>query len=196
MHAARVDLVAVGREVVGAMCGRVSQAEADDEVQAQVIREWLSGRGLPDTAFRAKRELRRRVVQRIFSDLRGDRRGKLAAHRRDLREMTSWRRSSSADEFDGFATEWVDVLAQLPAAYGRTSHCEATIAAREAVAAACRGKDYWCRGNSSHERNLVVLSVMADLLSVQDAAATLSVSDAAVKQVKTRLTAQLRLRVG
>lgn len=188
VHAARVDLVAVGREVVGAMCGRVSQAEADDEVQAQVIREWLSGRGLPDTAFRAKRELRRRVVQRIFSDLRGDRRGKLAAHRRDLREMTSWRRSSSADGFDG----WVDVLAQLPATNGCASHCEATIAAREAVAAACRGKDYWCRGNSSHERNLVVLSVMADLLSVQDAAVTLGVSDAAVKQVKTRLTEQLR----
>ena len=168
-------------------------------MQAQVVREWLSGRGLPEDVGEAHRELRQRVVQRVLSDLSADRRGKLAAHRRDLRDMSTARvvGNDGGGGNDTRERGERDVLDLVPGAYGSPSQVEAAVDAREAWRAApgpgapVRAS----RGWSAADRTAVVLAAMSDVLSVGEAADALGVSHQAASQLAARMAEHLRARL-
>ena len=178
LPARHVDLAGCAAAVSRVFRGDPCQADCDDEVQATHIAAWLSGRGLPVASAAAYRELRKFTVRRIFSDLRGGRRGAAAIARARARAENAWVRVSGAEHR-------VDVIDMLPAVYGsqaqQEARCDARVVARAVVAT-----------QPTASRQGPVLALVAGAMDSVEAAAEMGVSGARARQIREDVVRRVR----
>lgn len=190
-----VDLVAIAARAAAVLRSVASLAEVEDEVQEEVIRAWMSGRGLPVSSADAARHIVYRVVRRVLSDNAGGRRGRLARWRKQLRNFNAHPSTASSLESNGFELN----LLGMPTSFGSPAHAEAAIDARVVIDSALSGgtRQQWAVGRSgftARARNAAALAILADLLSSDDVATEMGVTTAAVGATRRGLTATLRER--
>ena len=183
-----VDLAGAARDAARLLRRCASLAECDDEVHAEAIRSWLSGRGLPSAPGAARAYLRRRVVQRVLSDLVGGRRGKLAAHRRDLRALVAEIELVNSEG----ATTRVNAADTTPARWGSPEQMEAALDAHRAAlcVASTPGRCYGAV--SAADRTAAVLATLDGSADTEDVAADLGVTGAAVRLWRKRAVEHAR----
>ena len=167
--------------------GDPCQADCDDEVQTTLIAAWLSGRGLPLASAAAYHELRKFTVRRVFSDLRGGRRGAAAIARARARAENAWVRVPSPG--DAATTDdperRVDVTDMLQAVYGsqaqQEARCDARCVARAIVAT-----------QPTASRQRPVLALVAGVMDSVEAAAEMGVSGARARQIREDVVRRVR----
>ena len=183
--AGAVDLVACAMRAAHVLRNTVSLAEVEDEVQEEIIRAWMSGRGLPVSPGAALRAVVRRVVQRVWSDGSGGRRGRLARWRRQLRSHDA---HPVACNGDNGAAE-VAVLDGVAATAGSVARVEAQVDAGDAIAAAFAGVS-----GRTKARRAAALAVLAGLIDEADVADAAHMSVAGASSYRRTLTATLAER--
>lgn len=187
LPARHVDLAGCAAAVSRVFRGDPCQADCDDEVQATLIAAWLSGRGLPVASAAAYRELRKFTVRRIFSDLRGGRRGAAAIARARARAENAWVRVPSPGDAatTGGPERRVDVTDMLPAVYGsqaqQEARCDARVVARAVVAT-----------QPTASRQGPVLALVAGAMDSVEAAAEMGVSGARARQIREDVVRRVR----
>lgn len=147
-------------------------AEVDDEVQLEVTRAWLSGRGLPLDRTTAHREVARRVVQRVLTAT--TQRGQLGRYRRESHD-------AMRPDSIGTASRW-----------GSPSQVEATVDAGSVVREALRVPRSMRRGLSPEVKAAEALASAVDGGTVAELGAALGVSPQAAHDFRTRLIVRLR----